>query len=282
MRTSIKCILFIVLSASTLLAADMKSGWFTTSDGIKIHFIEAGQGKPIVFIPGWTMAADIWQPQIDFFPDKYHVIAVDPRSQGESDKPADGNYAERRARDYKELVDHLKLEKPVLVGWSMAVGEVLSYVDQFGADNLRGVVLVDGLIKLDPAQTGSFAAFFKTFVTDRKGATAAFVKGMYKKPQDDNYLAKVTEASLKTPTNSAMALIFAAVGTPDLSGVLPKMANIPVLYEYQVSSQPQADIVKEKLPSATLHRYSDDGHALFVDDSKRFNRVVNEMMETAK
>jgi non-heme chloroperoxidase len=61
----------------------------------------------------------------------YRVIAVDPRSQGESEKPTYGLLPETRARDYKELVDQLGLKQPVLIGWSMGCGELLSYVEQF-------------------------------------------------------------------------------------------------------------------------------------------------------
>jgi hypothetical protein len=98
------------VAAQTAVTQTTNSGFFKTSDGIRTHYLEAGSGRPIVFIPGWTMPAWIWQKQIDEFSKHYHVIAVDPRSQGESDKPAYGHLPETRARDYKELVDHLGLK----------------------------------------------------------------------------------------------------------------------------------------------------------------------------
>src|SRR5882762_2982494 len=145
-------LLCILLVPAIVTAQGAKSGFFKTSDNIRIHYLEAGSGRPIVLIPGWTMPAWIWQKQIDEFSKKYHVVAVDPRSQGESDKPTFGHLPETRARDYKELVDHLNLKRPVLVGWSMACGEELKYVEQFGNDNLAGLVLVDGFMwdKLNP------------------------------------------------------------------------------------------------------------------------------------
>jgi pimeloyl-ACP methyl ester carboxylesterase len=91
------------------------------------HYIEAGEGRAIVLIPGWRMPAWIWQKQIDELSKKYRVIAVDPRSQGKSDKPASGHLPETRARDYKELVDQLGLKQPVLIGWSMGCGELPSF-----------------------------------------------------------------------------------------------------------------------------------------------------------
>ena len=58
--------------------------------------------------------------------------------QGESDKPAEGNYPGRRAQDYKELIDHLGGSPVVLVGWSLAVHEALTYVEMFGTYKLNG------------------------------------------------------------------------------------------------------------------------------------------------
>jgi non-heme chloroperoxidase len=86
------------LVSSCLAQTASKSNFFVTSDGVCLHYLEAGSGPAIIFQPGWTMPAEIWQPQIDYFAHNYHVVALDPRSQGESDKPAEGNYprAERR------------------------------------------------------------------------------------------------------------------------------------------------------------------------------------------
>ena len=124
-------------------AATVKSEFFTTSDGVKLHYLESGAGPTILFVPGWTMPANIWQPQIEYFSRNYHVVAIDPRSQGDSEKTPDGNYPGRRAQDYKELIDHLGGSPVVMVGWSLAVQESLTYVQMFGTYKLSGLVLVD-------------------------------------------------------------------------------------------------------------------------------------------
>src|ERR1700730_11986921 len=98
-------VLMCSLAVSSVVAQTAKSDFFRTSDGVRIHYLEAGSGRSIVFIPGWTMPAWIWQKQIDEFSKSYHVIAVDPRSQGESDKPTYGHLPATRARDYQAMVD---------------------------------------------------------------------------------------------------------------------------------------------------------------------------------
>ena len=52
-----------------------ESHFFTTSDGVRLHYLEAGPrtAHTIVFVPGWTMPAWIWAPQIAAFSHAYHV-----------------------------------------------------------------------------------------------------------------------------------------------------------------------------------------------------------------
>src|SRR6185369_12772326 len=255
------CFLSLTAFAATPIQV---SGSITTSDGVRIHYLELGKGDPIVLIPGWTLPADIWSGVMNSLQDRYRVIAVDPRSQGDSDKPSDGNYPERRARDYKELVDALKLKRPLLVGWSMAVPELLSYVDQFGVQNVRGVVLVDGFVKIDPAIASQLSIFFKQFASKRKEMTEGFVRSMFKNPPSEDEVAHLSASVLKTPTNSAMALMFAMLGTVDSTSGLAKLTGTPVLFEHTAQLQAQADIVQKALPSAKIHKY-DTAHALFAD-----------------
>jgi len=99
------------LGTSALLAqenpVELRSGFVTTSDGIELHYLEAGNGPAILFVPGWTGVGEFWEPQLNHFARSHHVVALDPRSQGDSEKAADGNYTERRAQDIKEIIDRL-------------------------------------------------------------------------------------------------------------------------------------------------------------------------------
>ena len=72
--------LLIVQAATNLAAAHD----FRSSDGVRLHYTSNGKGEVIVLVPGWTMPASIWAPQIEYFSQRYRVIAFDPRSQGAS------------------------------------------------------------------------------------------------------------------------------------------------------------------------------------------------------
>ena len=282
MRTRLAIVLFCVWPIASAAAQATKSGFFKTSDGIRIHYLEAGSGRPIVFIPGWTMPAWIWQKKMDEFAKKYHVIAVDPRSQGESDKPTYGHLPETRARDYKELVDGLGLKQPVLVGWSMACGELIKYAEQFGSDNVSSYVLVDGLLsaKLSPEVFAMMSGWMNDLQQDRRKQADGFVRSMFKKPQSEDYLKSLIDASVEVPADTAAVLIYDMIAVKDFSAGLTR-ANRPMLFVYQSGSQQSADFVKSKLgDKVRLERFDGDGHALFVDDPEKFNRVVEEFVQS--
>src|SRR5580658_5230968 len=103
--------LLILILAIPASAQDLSGqGFFTTSDHVKLHYLEAGQGEAILFIPGWLMPADIWEPQFQELSKDYHVVVLDPRSQGQSDMTPLGNDPLRRSTDIRELLDHLHLD----------------------------------------------------------------------------------------------------------------------------------------------------------------------------
>ncbi len=287
MRTRLAAILLCVASVPGVIAQTTTSAFFKTSDGVSIHYLEAGSGRPIVFIPGWTMPAWIWQKQIDEFSKKYHVIAVDPRSQGESDKPSSGHLPETRARDYKELVDQLHLKHPVLIGWSMACGELLKYLEQFGTDNIRGIVLVDGFITDKPSDLfAPISGWMNQFQQDRQKQADGFVRSMFKKPQPEDYLKRITDASLQVPADTAVLLIYNMIAVKDFSPGLASLAAMktktPVLFAYQPESQSSADYLQLKLADKLrLEKFEGDGHALFVDDPEKFNHVLEDFLQKA-
>ena len=281
MKTRLAVVLMCMLAVSSVGAQTAKSEFFKTSDGIRIHYLEGGSGRPIVFIPGWTMPAWIWQKQIDEFSKKYHVIAVDPRSQGESDKPPYGHLPETRSRDYKELVDHLALKQPVLVGWSMACGELMKYVEQFGTDNIGGFVLVDGYLwdKISPEMFVAMSGWMNQLQQDRRKQADGFVRSMYKKPQTDDYLHRVVDASIQVPADTAAVLLYNMIAVRDFSPGLAKI-NRPILFAFQPDTQPSADFLKSKLgDKIRLEKFEGDGHALFVDDPAKFNRLLEDFVQ---
>lgn len=269
---------FLCSCAAAQLPA--RDEFFTTSDGVRLHYLEAGSGPSIVFVPGWTMPGRIWEPQIKYFSGKNHVIALDPRSQGESDRADEGNFPERRASDIKELIDHLHLAPAVLVGWSLGVRESLTYTQLYGTSTLRALVLVDGEVwtKESRETDQTHADFIHNVETNRAKFTQQFVRKMYEKPQPEAYLSSLVDASLKVPTSVAVALLADLYLKNDMRPTVAKI-NVPLLFAVRTAHQDQAEIVRSVLPTAKTVVFEDAGHALFVDDSDRFNQLLENFLD---
>ena len=139
---TLAALLAAVLLGTEARAADM---FFTTSDGVRLHVIEAGprQADAVVFVPGWTMPAWIFQAQIAALSRSHRVLALDPRGQGDSQVAESGYDHLRRGRDIAELLARLGPRPVVLVAWSLGVLDSLAYVQQYGDARLAGLVLVD-------------------------------------------------------------------------------------------------------------------------------------------
>jgi non-heme chloroperoxidase len=263
-------------------AVHAKSESFHAGDGTALHYFDAGVGTApaIVLIPGWTMPAEIFEPQINELSKRFRVIALDPRSQGESEKTAEGNYLERHAQDIHDLLQHLKLTDVVLLGWSNGVPDVLTFVEQNGTAGLRGVILVDGF--LNPGSPGlqkMIGGMLTSFQADRVKFTDGFVRSMYASKQTEEYLQHIKEESLKTPTNTAVVEMFNVVSHGDFTPILAKLDK-PVLYICQPQLESQSKLVRAAVPAARVQVFTNAGHALFVDDSAHFNKVVADFMDS--
>lgn len=249
---------------------------FTTSDGVQLHYLEAGKGRTLVFVPGWTMPAEIWRAQIEHFAGRYRVIAIDPRGQGRSAVPKHGYTAERRALDIKELLDRLPDEPVVLIGWSLGVLESLAYVHAHGDSRLSALVLVDNSIGEDPSP-GSDPTFFERLRGNRSATVEKFVRGMYKTPQSAAYIKGISAQAQRMPLDASLAL---------LSYPFPREfwreavygVRKPVLYAVTARFKDQARNFKNKRPQARIEVFEKAGHALFVDEAPRFNRLLDDFL----
>ena len=178
--------------------------WFTTTDGVRLHYTDTGDGTAMVLIPGWTMPASIFAPQIASFSRGHRVVAFDPRSQGDSEIAPAGHTADRRGRDIAELLDRLGPHPVVLVAWSLGVLDTLAAIREIGDARIAGLVLVDNSVGEDPApvSTGMGSRPRRQRPVPREVAVARFVRGMFRRPQSPEYLAALTRAALRTPATA--------------------------------------------------------------------------------
>lgn len=261
---------------------EFKSRHFVTSDGVKLHYLEAGSGPTLVFVPGWTMPAWIWEPQLRYFSATHRVVTLDPRGQGSSDKPTQGYHATRRGGDICELLDQLGGEPAVVVGWSLGVQEVLVGAHEFGTKRIRAIVLVDHPVLLDPEFALALVGErMRSLQMDREAWTRGFVKDILRKPPSDAYVEALTQASLSTPTNAAaimMANLY-FLGPSDLGPMLNALDR-PALFVYSSLdwAVAAAEDVRKRWPKVPVKVIDEPSHVLFVAKAQEFNHVLEHFL----
>ncbi len=256
-------------------APTVQSRYFLSSDGVRLHYLEAGPpaAHTIVFVPGWAMPAWIFAAQIQAFSHTYHVIAFDPRGQGGSEIAPGGYEPIRRGQDIAELIARLGPQPVVVVGWSLGVLDTLAYVHTHGDAHLAGLVLIDNSVGEEPAPS---AAPHRRRAPPVSHATfmARFVRSMFRTPQSPDYLQQLTEAALRLPEPDAVRLLNYPVPRTYWREAIYSTAK-PVLYVVRPWLEGQAENLARHHPDCETAVFADAGHALFVDDAQRFDALMD-------
>jgi pimeloyl-ACP methyl ester carboxylesterase len=111
--------LILLLAGTTVFAEDA----FFVSGGVKLHYTVQGQGEPVILIHGFGANIEMNWVMPGVLPaltQSYKVIALDNRGHGQSEKPTKAaDYGIKFVDDVVALMDHLKLRKAHVVGYSM-------------------------------------------------------------------------------------------------------------------------------------------------------------------
>ena len=231
-----------------------------------------------MFVPGWAMPAWIFQPQIDAFSRAYHVVALDPRGQGDSEIPAEGYTPSRRGQDIGDLITALGGRPVLLVGWSLGVLDSLAYVQQAGDARLAGLVLIDNSVGEEPPPRPSGAPGRRGPRLERDAQMRRFVRGMFRSSPGEAYLAHLTDTALRTPPDVAARL--AGYGMPrSYWREAVYSVRKPILYVVRSRFAEQAANLAARHPTAETALFAEAGHALFVDEPARFNTLLQDFIK---
>ena len=271
------------------------SRWFTTSDGVRLHYLEAGPGTEtaasgssapptIALVPGWSMPAWIWQAQIEHFSTQGRVLALDPRGQGRSQIAPEGYTYARRATDIGEWLAAARCVSPVvLVGWSLGVLESLQYLHDVrttaATTPVRALALVDNSVGVGDPPT-SDPTFFTRLRSKRRETVGGFVNAMFKRPVAAAWRDALVEAALRLPLAASIDLLRQPRPREFWRDSL-LATSMPVLYAYTPRFAQQGDIVKTRRPATQTQLFAESGHALFVDEAAAFNALLEQFVQRA-
>jgi len=271
------------------------SAHFTTTDGVRLHYLEAGQGRPLVLLPGWTQPAAGFSAQLAGLSDACRCLALDFRGHGESERPTYGYRVSRLARDCLDFLDHLGLEDAVLLGHSAGCVVIWSFIDLFGEDRVRGLVLCDEPIAFirrpgwSEAQCRQYGASAQgdealaqaTAIAGPGGEHVLrdFLTREFTPDFPTSEIARVIEGSLRMPRGAAADLMLSVMHA-DYRDLLPRIRR-PALCIGGARSHlaPEAmPWIASRIPTARLVMI-DARHFVHLESPGPFNAAVRGFLE---
>jgi non-heme chloroperoxidase len=285
--------------AATKTDSELGPGKFKTSDGAVLNYIEAGKGKPLVMIPGWSQTAAMYKHQIAAFSTTHRVIAVDMRGHGDSSKPPSGYRIARLSRDLHEFLEGMRLNDVILAGHSMGCSVIWSYWDQYGGERLSKLVLIDEAPAVvywpgwsDEQKKLAGAVFdpkglFDTCASlagpDGVQTTAGLVNGLFftknfSQAEKDWVLLE----NLKMPRESAARLLSDHC-VQDWRDTIPRI-NIPTIVFGGTGSfftPASQEWIHRQIPGSLVEIFTTEeggSHFMFMENPAKFNRLLAEFL----
>ena len=135
---------FALCDPGTALAQAPQSK-FAEVGGVRLHYLIAGKGDPVVLLHGYAETSHMWRPLIAKLADRHTVIAPDLRGFGQSAAPADGYTKAAMARDIHALVKNLNYDRIRLVGHDIGLMVAYAYAAQYPTEVDR-IVLMEAFL----------------------------------------------------------------------------------------------------------------------------------------
>lgn len=257
--------------------------------GLRLHVREWGKpdGPPILFIHGWSQNHLCWAKQYESsLTDEFRLVAYDLRGHGMSEAPPEPEHYtadELWADDLAAIMNELRLDRPVLVGWSYGAFVICDYVRAHGQDKVAAINFVEGTARLGEAAFGTLIGpgfldhFVDATVDDLPTnirAMRSFVRACLVKPVSDDDLETAVCWNVVVPANVRAALGARAIDDDDVLRAL----EVPMLVTHgrmdTVVLPAMADHVLATCPTAEASWYDGVGHAPHLEEPERFNREL--------
>jgi pimeloyl-ACP methyl ester carboxylesterase len=106
--------------------------------GNDIYYVEAGSGRPLVFLHGMSSCGEAWWQQFEHFAGRYRVIAYDSVNHGHSSNSPRDQPETDRTDELEAVLAALEIERPILAGNSMGGATILRWAARASAPPPRG------------------------------------------------------------------------------------------------------------------------------------------------
>ena len=222
---------------------------------IQLHYIELGQGQPLIMLHGNGESCDYFEHQIAYFSKQYHVIALDTRGHGHSPRGEKPFTIKQFAEDLHDFMYEKGIEKAILLGFSDGGNIALTFA-------LKYPEWVDKMI------------------VDGANLFPSGVKPLYQWPIELGYrIAKMfSKKSNKAQRNAEMLSLM--VNEPNIAPAELARLTMPVLVvagTNDMIKDSHTKLIYKNLPNAQLNIIEGD-HFVANKNADAFNKVVADFL----
>jgi len=144
--SSLFVLLFVAVLSLSSHAADREiSARDADVGGIKLHYMVAGKGTPLILLHGYAETSLMWKPIIPKLAERFMVIAPDLPGIGDSSIPAQGLDMKTSAMRIHDLARSLGIQKAELVGHDIGLMVAYAYAAEYPAE-VEKLVLMDAFL----------------------------------------------------------------------------------------------------------------------------------------
>ena len=272
--------------------SDVKTGYVPVEKDVKLYYEDTGEGAPIVFVHEFGGDYRSWEHQARYLTRRFRVVTFNARGFPPSDCPKDASYYgfDIAVEDIGKVLDHLKIEKAHLVGYSMgsftALFFALRHPDRarsisvvgcgYGAESEWGQIHRDNVTNMaaDYEQNGmdSLAATRYTI-----GATR--VQQVSKDPR--GWIEFDSQFREHDPTGSAHSLREVIAPRPSMLDHEDDLKNMTVPLMVLTGDEDWQCLLpgvfmKKTSPTCSLCVIPNSGHGINLEEPALFNQTLND------
>jgi 3-oxoadipate enol-lactonase len=252
----------------------------------RLHFVEQGQGTPLLLVHGYPLDHSMWQGQLDRLSDICRLIAPDLRGFGLSDATVGTVTMAQMADDLAAMLDTVGVRQPV-VFCGLSMGGYVAW--QFALrhrSRLAKLIVCDTRAVADSPQAAAvrLETVQRVLTVGSSVAADALLPNLFA-PVTYQEQPKIVEATrqimLQTKPEGIAAALRGMAERPDVTSQLP-MIDVPslVICGQHDGISPPAEMkrIADQLPNARFVEIGAAGHMAPLEQPAAVNQVIREFV----
>jgi len=256
-------------------------------NNLRIAYKETGRGVPIIFVHGFPLNHQLWEPQLSGLKETMHVIALDLPGHGESEARSNAYLMNLVANDVNGFIDALGITTPVVICGHSLGGYMLGQFYQVYGKRLSGLIFT--ATRASPDSEAARLNRDRLVALARQSGTQALVEDVLPKLMSPKTYKRrpelVDEVRGIMRTTSLEGMVGDLLGMrarPDTHDLLRKV-NVPSLVIHGTDDQliplSEGERIKDMIPGARMCVIPEAGHLPNLEQPELFNHAVIEFIK---